>query len=125
LSLLLRLSLSIRCFSWYAYSSPRVWLAAGRRASGLRFWPTLLRGIDESALARYEPAAAADKKVKTESVTGGRNSSLAGSAAAPAAAATAAAAVGPAGGVGTGAVAVGVRKVASPPLSANSSRNAW
>jgi len=98
-----------------------VWLAAGRRASGLRFWPTLLRGIDESALARYEPAVA-DKKVKNESVTGGRNSSLAVSAAAPAAAATAA--VGSAG-VGTRAVAVGVRTVASPPLSANSSRNAW
>jgi len=115
--------------SWYAYSSPRVWLAAGRRASGLRFWPTLLRGIDESALARYEPAAgAADKKVKTESVTGGRNSSLAGSAAATAAAAAATAAaaalVGPAG-VASGAATVGVRTVASPPLSANSSRNAW
>jgi len=99
-------------------------MAEARRASGLRFWHTLLHGIDEAALERYAPAV--DNKKKNESVTGGRNSSAAASTAAAAPAAPAPAPVAAAvNATGAANSPSGAPTVAPPLAKANSTRNAW
>jgi len=101
--------------SWYAWTSPRVWMGEARRARGLAFWPTLLHGVDEAAWERYAPGGiVTEHKKKTESLTGSSlhaNHTTAGQGTGRAITLTVA--------------TVPTTAIGPPPATANSSRNAW
>ena len=74
--------------SWYAWVSPRCLSAAALRSRGLRFWPTLLRGVDEDAWERFAHQTQTDTRKAEAAPTA--TASAGGRLSSPAAAATAA-----------------------------------